>query len=135
MFLISGIFLIIRHKNLYFSFPVIFILLSIKIRFAIFFPEGIPLKELPILLRLCSVCLRVMALTAQAYEVIKRAFPALAAKYNVVYIAAVTPTEHATIPVSLNRLPLRSSEQFAILLSVLVHVVNALSMLQPLLSL
>lgn len=76
-----------------------------------------------------------MTLTTQANEVIKSASAALAAKYNVVYIAPVFAAYHATIPVPLNRLPLRLAEQFAVLLSVLVHVVNALSTLQPLLSL
>ena len=81
------------------------------------------------------MCLRVVPLTAKAYEVIEGAFAALAAEYDMMDIAPVFAADYTAIPVSLNRLPLRSSEQFAVLLCVLVHVVNALSTLQPLLSL
>lgn len=76
-----------------------------------------------------------MTLTTQAHKVIEGAFTALAAKYDMVYIAPVTTADYAAVSVSLNRLPLRLTEKFAVLLSVLIHVVNALSMLQPLLSL
>lgn len=76
-----------------------------------------------------------MTLTAQANKVIKSAFTALAAEYDMMNIAPVTTADYAAIAVSLNRLPLRLAEQFAVLLSVLVHSVNALSTLQPLLSL
>ena len=48
-----------------------------------------------------------------------------------VNIAPVTTADYATIPVPLNSLPLRLAEQFAVLFSVLVHVVKALSTLQP----
>ena len=72
-----------------------------------------------------------MAISAQANKVIKSTLTALAAEYDMVYIAPVFAADYTAIPVSLNRLPLRSSEQFAVLLCVLVHVVNALSTLQP----
>ena len=81
------------------------------------------------------MCLRVVTLTAKAYEVIKSAFAALAAKYDMMNIAPVFAADYTAIPISFNRLPLRLAEQFAVLLSVLIHVVNALSTLQPLLSL
>lgn len=81
------------------------------------------------------MCLRVVALTAKANEVIKSTLAALAAEYDMMNIAPVFAADYAAILVSLNRLPLRLAEQFAVLLSVLIHVVNALSMLQPLLSL
>lgn len=77
------------------------------------------------------MCLRVVALTAKANEVIKSTLAALAAEYDMMNIAPVFAADYTAIPVSLNRLPLRSSEQFAVLLCVLVHVVNALSTLQP----
>ena len=72
-----------------------------------------------------------MTLTAQAHKVIKCAFTALAAKYDMMNITPVFAADYTAIPVSLNRLPLRLAEQFAVLLSVLIHVVNALSTLQP----
>ena len=81
------------------------------------------------------MCLRVVALTAKANEIIKSTLTALAAEYDMMNVTPVFAADYTAIPVSLNRLPLRSSEQFAVLLCVLVHVVNALSMLQPLLSL
>lgn len=81
------------------------------------------------------MCLRVVAITAQAYEVIESTLPALRAKYDMMNIAPVTTADYAAVSVSLNRLPLRLTEKFAVLPSVLIHVVNALSMLQPLLSL
>lgn len=77
----------------------------------------------------------VVAITAQAHKIIKGAFTALAAERDMMNIAPVFAADYAAISVPLNGLPLRSSEQFAVLLSVLVHVVNALSMLQPRLSL
>lgn len=100
-----------------------------------FSPVHIQLEHRSVLLRFRSVCLCVMTLTAQAHKVIKCAFTALAAKYDMMNITPVFAADYAAIPVSLNRLPLRLAEQFAVLLSVLIHVVNALSMLQPLLSL
>ena len=81
------------------------------------------------------MCLRVVALPAQAHKIIKRAFPALRAKYDMMNVTTVFAADYTAVSISLNRLPLRLTEQFAVLLSVLVHVVNALSMLQPLLSL
>ena len=94
-------------------------------------PGRIQPKKLPVLLRLGSVCLRVVAITAKADKVIKSAFPALAAEYDMMNVTPVFAADYTAIPVSLNRLPLRSSKQFAVLLCVLVHVVNALSTLQP----
>ena len=76
-----------------------------------------------------------MTIPAKANKVIKRTLAALAAEYDMMNIAPVFAADYAAIPVSLNRLSFRLAEQFAILLSVLIHVVNALSMLQPLLSL
>jgi hypothetical protein len=76
-----------------------------------------------------------VTITTKANKVIKRTLAALAAEYDMMNIAPVFAANNAAISVSLNCLPLRSSEQFAVLLSVLVHVVNALSTLQPLLSL
>ena len=76
-----------------------------------------------------------MAISAKADEVIKSAFTALAAEYDMMNVTPIFAADYAAISVSLNRLPLRSSEQFTVLFSVLVHVVNALSTLQPLLSL
>lgn len=81
------------------------------------------------------MCLRVVALTAKANEIIKSTLTALRPEYDMVYIAPIFAAYHAAIPVSLNRLPLRLAEQFTVLLCVLIHVVNALSTLQPLLSL
>ena len=72
-----------------------------------------------------------MTLTAKAHKVIKSTLAALAAEYNMMNVAPVFAADYAAIAVSLNRLPLRFAEQFAILLSVLIHVVNALSTLQP----
>ena len=100
-----------------------------------FSPCYIQLEHRSVFLRFCSVCLRVVTLTAKANKVIEGAFAALAAKYDMMNIAPVFAADYATIPVSFNRLPLRLAEQFPILLSVLVHSVNALSTLQPLLSL
>jgi hypothetical protein len=76
-----------------------------------------------------------VTIPAQAHKVIKSTLAALAAEYNMMNVAPVFAADYAAIAVSLNRLPLCLAEQFPILLSVLVHVVNALSMLQPLLSL
>lgn len=81
------------------------------------------------------MCFGVVAIAAQAHEVIKGTFAALATEYDMMNITPVMTADYAAVAVSLNRLPLRSSEQFAVLFSVLVHVVNALSTLQPLLSL
>ena len=81
------------------------------------------------------MCLRVVALTAKANEIIKSTLTALAAEYDMMNVTPVFAADYTAIPVSLNRLPLRLAEQFAVLLSVLIHVVNALSTLQPLLSL
>lgn len=81
------------------------------------------------------MCLRVVALPAQAHKIIKRTLTALTSEHDMMDIAPVFAANYAAVAVSLNRLPLRFAEQFAILLSVLIHVVNALSMLQPLLSL
>lgn len=100
-----------------------------------FSPCYIQLEHRSVFLRFRSVCLVVVTLTAKAYEVIEGAFPALAAEYDMMNIAPVFAADYTTISVSFNRLPLRLAEQFAVLLSVLVHSVNALSTLQPLLSL
>ena len=81
------------------------------------------------------MCLVVVTLTAKANKVIKSAFAALAAEYDMMNIAPVPTADYAAVAVSLNRLSLRLAEQFAVLFSVLIHVVNALSTLQPLLSL
>ena len=51
-----------------------------------------------------------MAISAKANEVIKSAFAALAAKYNVVYIAPVFAADYTAISVSLNGLPLSLAE-------------------------
>ena len=76
-----------------------------------------------------------MAITTKANEVIKSAFPALRAKHDMMNITPVFTAEYATTSIPFNRLPFRLTEQFTVLLCILVHVVNALSMLQPLLSL
>ena len=72
-----------------------------------------------------------MAISAQANKVIERTLAALRPEYDMVNIAPVFAAQYATTLISLNRLPLRFAEQFAVLLSVLVHSVNALSTLQP----
>lgn len=77
----------------------------------------------------------VVAITAQAHKIIKGAFAALRTEYDMMNIAPVFAAEYTAVAVSFNRLPLCLTEQFAVLLSVLIHVVNALSTLQPLLSL
>ena len=77
------------------------------------------------------MCFGVVALSTQANKVIKSAFTALAAEYDMMNVTTVFAADYAAIPVSLNRLSLGLAEQFAVLLSVLVHVVNALSTLQP----
>lgn len=77
------------------------------------------------------MCLRVVAIAAQAHEVIKGTFAALATEYDMMNITPVMTADYAAVAVSLNRLPLSLAEQFAVLLSVLVHSVNALSTLQP----
>lgn len=100
-----------------------------------FSPGYIQLEHRSVLLRFCSVCLRVVTLPAQAHKVIKSAFTALAAEYDMMNVTPVFSADYTAVAVSLNRLPLRFSEQFAVLLSILVHSVNALSTLQPLLSL
>ena len=81
------------------------------------------------------MCLRVVTLPAQAHEVIKSAFTALAAEYDVMNVTPVTTANYTAISVSLNRLPLCLAEQFAVDFCILVHVVNALSTLHPLRSL
>lgn len=100
-----------------------------------FNPGYIQLEHRSVLLRLGSVCLRVVTIPAKANKVIKSTLTALAAEYNMMNIAPVFAADYTAIPVSLNRFPLRLAEQFSILLCILVHSVNALSTLQPLLSL
>jgi hypothetical protein len=56
------------------------------------------------------MCLRVVAITTKANEVIKSAFPALRAKYDMMNITPVFAADYTAIPVSLNRLPLRLAE-------------------------
>jgi hypothetical protein len=51
-----------------------------------------------------------VAITAQANEVIEGTLTALAAKYDMMNITPVFAADYAAIPVSLNRLPLSSSE-------------------------
>ena len=70
----------------------------------------IQLKKLPVLLRLGSVCLCVVAITAKAYKVVKSAFTTLAAEYDMMNVTPVFAADYAAISVSLNRLPLRLAE-------------------------
>lgn len=81
------------------------------------------------------MCLVVVTLTAKADKVIEGTLTALAAEYDMMNVTPVFAADYTAVAVSFNRLPLRLAEQFAVLLSVLIHVVNALSTLQPLLSL
>ena len=75
-----------------------------------FNPGYIQLEHRSVLLRLCSVCLRVVAITAQANKIIKSAFTALAAEYDMMNVTPVFAADYTAIAVSLNRLPLRLAE-------------------------
>lgn len=96
-----------------------------------FSPGYIQLEHRSVLLRLGSVCLRVVTRSTQANKVIKSAFTALAAEYDMMNVTPVFAADYTAVAVSFNRLPLRLAEQFAIDFCILVHSVNALSMLQP----
>jgi hypothetical protein len=56
------------------------------------------------------MCLRVVAIPAQAYEVIKGTLTALAAEYDMMNVTTVFAADYAAIPVSLNRLSLGLAE-------------------------
>jgi hypothetical protein len=51
-----------------------------------------------------------VALPAQAHKIIKRAFPALRAKYDMMNVTTVFAADYTAVSISLNRLPLRLAE-------------------------